>query len=270
MADSAMATSKLPLPVSSTIAVVSVRVWPLMLPPTIMEAPISEITPPKPAMTAPIDATAEARAAAGRTLATYARALEANDLHAVEWIYPRITDRERAAWKKFFEVARDLSSLVGGAGVDPEPEAQAEGALAEVLGEHPRRHQPERIVVGTRTDGADHLVRLGGGEDELDVRRRLLQRLEEGIERRRRQHVDFIDDKDFVSVTRRAVANIVNELSNLIDATIGGRVHLHHVGVAPFHDLDNQVPQEVKASMEQIHAGLLDGSIETSVPSEKP
>jgi hypothetical protein len=51
---------------------------------------------------------AEAREAAGRTLAAYARALEANDLHAVEWIYPRITDRERTAWKKFFGVARDL------------------------------------------------------------------------------------------------------------------------------------------------------------------
>jgi serine/threonine protein kinase len=70
--------------------------------------PAPKPMPPKPAITAPIDATAEARAAAGRTLATYARALEANDLHAVEWIYPRITDRERTAWKKFFEVARDL------------------------------------------------------------------------------------------------------------------------------------------------------------------
>jgi hypothetical protein len=63
--------------------------------------------PPRPA--APRrDAVAEAREAAGRTLATYARALESSDLHAVEWIYPGITDRERAAWKKFFEVARDL------------------------------------------------------------------------------------------------------------------------------------------------------------------
>jgi hypothetical protein len=57
----------------------------------------------------PRDAMAEAREAAGRTLSAYARALESNDLHAVEWIYPRITDRERAAWKKFFEVARDLA-----------------------------------------------------------------------------------------------------------------------------------------------------------------
>ena len=46
--------------------------------------------------------------------------------------------------------------------------------------------------------------------------------------------------------------------------------YLGHVTYAPFHDLDNQVPAEVKAAMEQINAGLLDGSIETNVPSEKP
>ncbi len=48
----AMATSKLPRPVSMTVAVVSTREYPLMLPPTMMEAPTSEITPPNPAMTA--------------------------------------------------------------------------------------------------------------------------------------------------------------------------------------------------------------------------
>jgi basic membrane protein A len=42
------------------------------------------------------------------------------------------------------------------------------------------------------------------------------------------------------------------------------------VTYAPFHDLGNEVPAEVEAAMEQIHAGLLDGSIETNVPSEKP
>lgn len=46
--------------------------------------------------------------------------------------------------------------------------------------------------------------------------------------------------------------------------------YLGDVTYAPFHDLDNQVPPEVKAAMEEIHAGLLDGSIRTNVPSEKP
>jgi len=39
---------------------------------------------------------------------------------------------------------------------------------------------------------------------------------------------------------------------------------------APFHDLESEVPAEVKTMMEQINAGLLDGSIKTNVPPVKP
>jgi basic membrane protein A len=46
--------------------------------------------------------------------------------------------------------------------------------------------------------------------------------------------------------------------------------YLGHVTYAPFHDLANEIPPQVKTTMEQINAGLLDGSIETGVPSEKP
>jgi len=41
-------------------------------------------------------------------------------------------------------------------------------------------------------------------------------------------------------------------------------------GYAPYHDLDAEVPAAVKAKMEQINAGLLDGSILTNVPPAKP
>ena len=41
-------------------------------------------------------------------------------------------------------------------------------------------------------------------------------------------------------------------------------------GYAPFHDLDGEVPAEVKAAMEEINAGLLDGSITTGVSPVKP
>jgi len=41
-------------------------------------------------------------------------------------------------------------------------------------------------------------------------------------------------------------------------------------GYAPFHDLDGDVPADVKAEMEKINAGLLDGSITTNVPPVKP
>ncbi len=39
---------------------------------------------------------------------------------------------------------------------------------------------------------------------------------------------------------------------------------------APFHDLDSQVPAEVKAKMEEINAALIDGSLQTNVAPVKP
>jgi basic membrane protein A len=41
-------------------------------------------------------------------------------------------------------------------------------------------------------------------------------------------------------------------------------------GYAPFHDLENEVPADVKAKMEEIAASLIDGSIKTNVPPVKP
>lgn len=41
-------------------------------------------------------------------------------------------------------------------------------------------------------------------------------------------------------------------------------------GFAPYHDLDNEVPADVKAQMEQINKGILDGSIKTNVAPAKP
>ena len=39
---------------------------------------------------------------------------------------------------------------------------------------------------------------------------------------------------------------------------------------APFHDVESEVPAEVKTALEMINAGLLDGSITTNVPAVKP
>lgn len=41
-------------------------------------------------------------------------------------------------------------------------------------------------------------------------------------------------------------------------------------GYAPYHDLEDEVPAEVKAKMEEIAAALIDGSITTDVPPVKP
>jgi basic membrane protein A len=50
----------------------------------------------------------------------------------------------------------------------------------------------------------------------------------------------------------------------------GGADYAGVAGYAPFHDLDDQVPDDVKAEMDQIFNGLLTGEITTGVPPEKP
>jgi basic membrane protein A len=41
-------------------------------------------------------------------------------------------------------------------------------------------------------------------------------------------------------------------------------------GYAPFHDLDGEVPADVKAAMEKLNADLLSGTVTTNVPPVKP
>ena len=43
-----------------------------------------------------------------------------------------------------------------------------------------------------------------------------------------------------------------------------------NAGYAPFHDLENEVPADIKTKMEEINKGLLDGSIKTNVAPVKP
>jgi basic membrane protein A and related proteins len=50
----------------------------------------------------------------------------------------------------------------------------------------------------------------------------------------------------------------------------GGGNYFGTAGYAPFHDLDSKVPAEVKAKMEAIAKGLIDGSIKTNVAPVKP
>ena len=61
-----------------------------------------------------------------------------------------------------------------------------------------------------------------------------------------------------------------DDLVKAKDGSIKGGNAFGTAGYAPFHDLDSKVPADVKAEMEKINAGLLDGSIKTNVPPVKP
>mgnify|MGYP003375595935 CR=1 FL=1 len=71
-----------------------------------------------------------------------------------------------------------------------------------------------------------------------------------------------------------AMKLITPGVADLIAATKDGSIADGNVfgaaSYAPFHDLDGEVPADVKAAMEEINAGLLDGSIKTGVAPAKP
>ncbi len=58
------------------------------------------------------------------------------------------------------------------------------------------------------------------------------------------------------------------KLSN--DGALPAGNYFGAAGFAPYHDLEGEVPAEVKAKMEEINTALLDGSLQTGVPPVKP
>ena len=83
----------------------------------------------------------------------------------------------------------------------------------------------ERIV-------GEHPVGLGRGEHELDVRRRLLDDLEQGVEALRGHHVRLVDDVDLVAARHRAERRPLAQLAGVVDAAVAGGVDLDDVEAA--------------------------------------
>jgi hypothetical protein len=68
---------------------------------------------------------------------------------------------------------------------------------------------------------------------------RLLERLQQRVERRGRQHVHLVDDVDLVAALRGGVARRVAKVPDLVDAVIGRAVDLDHVEMAPVRNRDD-------------------------------
>jgi hypothetical protein len=80
--------------------------------------------------------------------------------------------------------------------------------------------EPERVVVRARADGGQHLLRLGGGEHEDEVLRRLLHDLEQGVEPLRGDHVGLVDDEHAVARLRRREERAVAQLTGVVHAAV--------------------------------------------------
>ena len=75
---------------------------------------------------------------------------------------------------------------------------------------------------------------FGRREEELHMRRRLFERLEQRIEGIARQHVDFVDDVDLVARRDRRIAHSLDDLAHVVDTCMARRVHFDDIDMAPF------------------------------------
>ncbi|KJL26900.1 hypothetical protein RL72_00808 [Microbacterium azadirachtae] len=101
--------------------------------------------------------------------------------------------------------------------------------LLDVLEHRRGRHQPERVVMGAGADRAQHLLGLRRGEDELDVRRRLFDELEQGVEALRRDHVRLVEDEDLEPVAAGREGGALAQVAGVVDAVVAGGVDLDDV-----------------------------------------
>ena len=87
-------------------------------------------------------------------------------------------------------------------------------------------HRPQVELQAARQHGGGHFLRIGRGQHELEVVGRLLQRLEHGVERRVRQHVNLVDHEDLEAAHDRLVHRLFEQLGDFIDAPVGRGVEL--------------------------------------------
>ena len=123
---------------------------------------------------------------------------------------------------------------VGQPGQDParlrlEVDALLVGDVAQPGGDVLRQQPPEGEALAAGEDRGRDLVQLRGGQDKDQMLRRLLDDLEQGVEGRRREHMDLVDDVDPLLDLRRGIDGVVPQCADVVDAVVGGGVDLKDV-----------------------------------------
>ncbi len=103
----------------------------------------------------------------------------------------------------------------------------------EVLGDRLDRDAAEVEPLAAPDDRGRHLVRFGGREHEPDAHRRLLEHLQQRVERLARQPLRLVDDVDLLAPLDRRRGRLLAEVARVVDPAVGGRVDLDHVQVLP-------------------------------------
>jgi hypothetical protein len=106
----------------------------------------------------------------------------------------------------------------------------------QVLGDdvHPAPAEVEPLA--PPDDRGRHLVRLGRREDEPNTHGRLLEHLQQRVERLAREALRLVDDVDLLASLDRRGRRLLAEVARVLDAAVGGRVDLDYVQVLSLAD----------------------------------
>ena len=92
----------------------------------------------------------------------------------------------------------------------------------------------EVVYLATRENRWDNLVLLGGSEDKDCMLRWLLQSFQEGIERRRREHVNLIDDEYRVLTNLRQHSYLLDKIADILHRVVRCGIQLMDIERAVF------------------------------------
>ena len=105
-------------------------------------------------------------------------------------------------------------------------------------GERLQREPPEVEPLAPADDRGRHLVRLGGGQHEPHAGRRLLEDLQQRVERLAGQALRLVDDVDLLATLHRRGGRLLAQLAGVLDPAVAGRVDLDDVEVRALADRD--------------------------------
>ena len=103
------------------------------------------------------------------------------------------------------------------------------GYVAQILHAVLNLDAVEVVDLTTREDGGDNLMLLGGSQDEDSVAWWLLKGLEEGVERRRREHMNLVDNKNRVATLLRYDAHLLDKVADVVYRVVGCGIQLVNI-----------------------------------------
>jgi hypothetical protein len=101
--------------------------------------------------------------------------------------------------------------------------------MCEVTGNVFHRNAAEIEDLAPTQDRWDNLVFFRGGQDENGVGRRFLQGLQKSVESRLTEHVDLVNDVDFVPTHLGGKPHLINEVADVVYRVVRRRIQLKDI-----------------------------------------